>query len=142
MSTAQERLAELDKEIAARRDESARLKALEALFPDIKVHTNRWDRQKFISASVNHQVTDYDSGRNCGCCPDSPVEIWPYLKTPHGKVYSDPPVFWAARGREYGDGYIPEPGFESSLRTAGLPESMIQKLVGIYTYRDDDVQLE
>jgi len=77
-------------EIEKANAEKALLEALTKEFPDLKIHTNRWGRKRYSAKSANSRVDQYDSGFNCGCCEDSPLEIWPYLETMGTKIHSDP----------------------------------------------------
>src|SRR5262249_36369247 len=89
-----EHLAKLRKDYSDSTAEVARLEKLAALYPDLRRYEGRWKKFAFCSASVNDKVTDYETRFNCSCCPDSPLEFWPYLETEHGRVYSDPPDFF------------------------------------------------
>lgn len=114
----------LRKESEEKIAEATRLQALQAEFPDLQKYVGRWDKVAFYSKTVNTRVTRFDVRHNCGCCNDSPLEIWPYLETPHGKVYSDPPKFvvgekhWIAGDRPY-------EGWKDKMQEAGLPEAVI-----------------
>lgn len=98
----------------------ARLKA----FPDLQRHVNRWNRERFYAKSVNSRVNAYELGHNCGCCSDSTLELWPYLETEHGRIYSDPPKFTIGE-KDYRYGDMEYTGWESQLEAAGIPLSLI-----------------
>ena len=86
-------IAQLRKDSEANLAEAARLERLLAAYPDLKKHTGRWEKVAYFSKEANSKVTNYDCRHNCGCCNDSPLEIWPYVETSDGKVYSDPASF-------------------------------------------------
>lgn len=124
MSSVHDDVAVLRKEIDTKRLEAEKLSRLAEEYPDIQKHTGRWNKVAYYSKSVNTKVQRFDLRHNCGCCNDSPLELWPYLETPHGNVYSDPPSFqvgekhWIAGDEAYG-------GWKLKLRNAGIPEEII-----------------
>jgi hypothetical protein len=119
-------IAELRKEAAEKTVEAAKLEGLFKDFPDLLKHVNRWQRVRYYSKSVNPRVTDYDCSHNCGCCSDSPLEVWPYLETENGKVYSDPVCFTVGEKAHMGD--RPYAGWKEKMREAHTPESIIERI--------------
>jgi len=63
---------------------------------------------------------------NCGCCPDSPLELWPYMITGEDRVYSDPPCILI--GEREAHGARPRPGWVTKLKEANMPEELIQSI--------------
>jgi hypothetical protein len=53
------------------------------------------------------------------------LEVWPYLETPNGNVYSDPTMFWVGEADPMFGGDIPSAGWEEQMRSAGIPEAII-----------------
>jgi len=86
-------IVEKRKEIEKLQDEVDNLEKNSKIYSDLRSHTNRWGHVRYYSKSINADVDEFDSGHNCGCCPDSPLEVWPYKKVDGQKIYSDPPVF-------------------------------------------------
>lgn len=129
----------LRKEAREKAEEAEKLEKLTALFPDLRKQVGRWNKVAFCSKSVNEKVTRFDMRHNCGCCPDSPLEVWPYLETEHGKVYSDPPQFFVGENSYYGD--RPRAGWEEELRKAGIPEAIVGA-VGIHFRREKESAVE
>lgn len=123
MSSIQSELDKLNKEAAEKAAEVERLARLSAVFPDLQKHVGRWDKVAYYSASVNSKVERFDLRYNCGCCSDSPLEVWPYLETPDGKVYSDPPCFQVGE-KHYLGGDRPYPKWREKLEAAGIPEAV------------------
>jgi hypothetical protein len=105
--------------------EADQLEYLMTDFPDLKKKVGRWNKVVFYSRSVNARVTDYDSRHNCGCCQDSPLEIWPYVMTEHGRVYSDPPEFRVGERDPMLSGDRPYEGWDKKMREAEIPETII-----------------
>lgn len=133
MGTFTERLGQLNKEVAEKQAEAERIRRLAELFPDLETHTDRWKTQRYISKAVNARVANYELRRTCGCCPDAPRVLWPFLETEHGRVFSNPPSFYLTRLDDFGCNEDLDPHFESSARVAGLPETLIETMVRLYT---------
>jgi hypothetical protein len=131
----------LRKEAADKLAEADRLDKLQADYPDLKKYTGRWNKVSYFSKTVNSQVTDFDQRHNCGCCNDSPLEIWPYLSTPHGKVYSDPPMFVVGERDPYEYGDTPYEGWDTKLSDANIPQAIIERVRRLFrdsTYDSDN----
>jgi hypothetical protein len=112
------------KEAAQKLAEADRLEAMLKEFPNVRKRTGRWNKVAYYAKDVNPLVNRFDMRHNCGCCSDSPLEIWPYLETPYGNIYSDPPEFRVGEKAYYG-GDVPHKGWDKTMRDAGLPESII-----------------
>lgn len=113
-------------EILKKTNELNALKKLHSKYPDLKRYVGRWEKVVYYTTSVNKSVKDYDMRHNCGCCPDSPLEVWPFINTEYGKIYSDPPCFTIGENSYYGD--IPHNNWEDKLRKANIPEEIIVRL--------------
>lgn len=137
MTTIQESLAKLQAEQDAKQAELDRLKRLAEKYPDLQKHIGRWEKVAYYSKIANTQATRFDMRHNCGCCSDSPLELWPYMETPDGNIYTDPPMFTI--GEREGLGDRPYDGWKRKLQNAGLPESLIGACeVYFERHRDDD----
>jgi uncharacterized protein YuzB (UPF0349 family) len=89
--------------------------------------------ERFYSKQANVQVTDYDLSHNCGCCNDSPLELWPFMMHGDMKVYSDPPCFTIGERNGYGE--MPYDCWQGPLRAAGIPEELIAR---VQAYMDEN----
>ncbi len=118
-------IATLRKEAAEKLAEAEKLEALFKMYPNLLKKTGRWDKVAYYSKDVNGLVTRFDIRHNCGCCRDSPLEVWPYLETPNGKVYSDPAEFRVGEKEPFYGGDIPHKGWDKMMRDAGIPEGII-----------------
>lgn len=120
---------------AKRSQELARLaEACAGAFPDLQRHVNRWGRERFSSKKANTLVTDYDLSHNCGCCSDSPLELWPFMVHESGmSIYSEPPCF--SIGEKCGFGDRPGDGWRECLLVAGIPEAILDR---VQKYFDDN----
>lgn len=114
-------LAEADKQYEL----AKKLDRMSAQFPDLRKYVGRWEKVVYYSKTVNTKVARFDMRHNCGCCRDSPLEIWPYVETDLGKVYSDPPSFIVGEKDTYASGDIPHSGWKTKLEVAGIPEIII-----------------
>jgi len=130
----------LEKELNDKQEELKNLRALYTKYPDLKRNVNRWKRVRFYSASVNNKVDKYDCSHNCGCCSDSPLEVWPYLETEFGNVYSDPFCFQV--GEKHGiSGDVAYPGWKKNLREAKIPENIIESVSNSFKKDAEDRRL-
>jgi hypothetical protein len=122
-----DRLHAVELEIAKLRAVSTEADKLERLlkrFPDLLRNENRWKTVRYYSKSVNTQVNRFDMAHSCGCCNDAPLLVWPYLETPDGNVYSDPPSFQVGE-KHWISGDTAYPGWKDKLRAGGIPEDII-----------------
>jgi hypothetical protein len=119
-------IAELRKEAAEKTAEADNLERMLKEFPDLLKNVNRWRKVRYYSPSVNPRVDKYDMSHNCGCCEDSPLEVWPYLETENGRVYSDPSRFQVGEKSYHGD--RPYSGWKEKMREAHIPESIIESI--------------
>lgn len=95
-------------------------------YTDLKVSIDRWERERYVSASVNSLCDDMEIRHNGGCCEDSPVEIWPFLASSDGSVYAAGGPF---RVGEKAGGYeVPWEGWETTLRLAQIPNVLIERV--------------
>lgn len=124
MSGIQAELDKLNKEAEEKKVEADRLVRLFAEFPDLRKHVGRWNKVAYCSASVNSRVDKADFRYNCGCCSDSPLEVWPYLETASGKVYSDPPCFQVGE-KYYLGGSRPYPNWKERMSSTGVSEVVV-----------------
>ena len=92
---------------------------------------------------VNSQATDFEAAHNCGCCNDSPLEIWPYIKlTDHTgqelRLYAEGIPFRVGEKNPWGYGDISYPGWEEKLRKASIPEVVIQRVSCLLDDEEED----
>jgi hypothetical protein len=128
VSELQNWIANQEKDTLRRSDELRKLTALTVAFPDLKRHVNRWQKERFCSKGANAKATDYDMSHNCGCCADSPLEVWPYTEQDGVRIYSDPPSFTVGEKNGYGYGETPYPGWDAKMREANIPEPLIDRV--------------
>jgi hypothetical protein len=118
----------LRKEAETQRAEADRLEALLAQYPDLRKHQDRGKKVYYCSAFVNTVCTDYLAKHTCGCCQDSPLDVWPYLETHLGRVYADPPYYQVGEREPFCGGDVPYKDWEEGLRKAGIPEPILTRV--------------
>lgn len=118
-------IAQLRKDAAEKTAQADQLERLLAQYPNLRKHTGRWNKVAYYTRDVNALVDRFDIRHNCGCCNDSPLEIWPYLETPLGKVYSDPSMFRVGQKEPFYHGDVPYKGWDKQMRDAGIPEAIV-----------------
>lgn len=104
-------------------DELAALKRLMEAFPDLTLQIDRWEKKRFTSADVNPRCEKYELLHNCGCCDDSPLELWPYVELDGVRIFARGIPFTIG-DRWPNGGEDPYYGWEEKLRAARLPESL------------------
>jgi hypothetical protein len=129
-------IAELKKDLDLRQAELNRLTKLKEKYPDLTQNINRWKTVRWCSKSFNGLVNDYEYRHNCGCCNDSPLEIWPYLETENGRVYSDPACFRVGQLDWHGHDQF-YPNWQKSMIDAGIATSVIERLAKLDIPRED-----
>lgn len=138
----QEHLERRRAEIQKEQDELALVEALAKKYPDLKRHVNRWKRERFTSASVNSLCVDYDMAHNCGCCNDSPLELWPYVKEGETRIYADGIPFVIGEKNPYSYRDDAYDGWEDKLRAANFPQELIDKVARHFVVYDEDEDTE
>lgn len=123
----QEYIKKLQQEIQSKQQELDLAKKLLTQFPDLNLNINRWGTKRYSSASVNAIVMDFEARHNCGCCPDSPLEIWPYLEFNGVRIYSDPTGFGVGK-KSWGGYDTPNPNWRETLTKVNIPAGIIDRI--------------
>lgn len=133
---------DLRNDAAKKLQEAEEIEAKAKAFPGLKRHVGRWNKIAYYSRSVNEKTDNYDIRHNCGCCSDSPLEIWPFIETESGRIYSDPPSFMVGQRDAWRGGDEPYTGWDDKLRAVGISEELIQRVACHFDppeEEDDDV---
>lgn len=117
----QEKIKQEEKEIENKK------KLLER-FPDLEEHRDRWGNIRFISSEINTIADKVFINHNCGCCPDSPLQAWPYKEFFGIKVFSNPTQFFVGQKNQFGIGDIPDQDWEEELRKENISEEAIKEI--------------
>jgi hypothetical protein len=112
--------------LAEKQEEADRLVALREEFPDLRIVTDRWQRERYVSKTVNARATEVDFRHNCGCCPDSPLEARPYIETMGTTVFADPDKYWVAQQCDYSD--MADPGWKDAFYANNISQQAIDKV--------------
>jgi hypothetical protein len=130
--TIEEKIESIKNEIEKLQSEWILMEGAQATYPDLKVHTNRWNKVRYTSAKAIALADKCDIAHNCGCCNDSPIELWPYMEYKPGgihvafQIYAEGIPFrigekcWCYGEKEY-------EGWQDKLRAKGLREEIIQQ---------------
>ena len=129
----------LRKEGASLIAEADQLEKMLQAFPNLRRREGRWKKIVYYTKDVNTRATRFDMRHNCGCCSDSPLEVWPYFESPFGKIYSDPPDFKVGERDACYGGDIPYKGWEAKMRDAGIPEEVIGPVSRIFRDSADQI---
>jgi hypothetical protein len=108
--------------------EADKLERLTQQYPDLRVYVGRWSKVVYCAKDANPHATHYDMRHNCGCCSDSPLELWPYMMVGEDRIYSDPPCIQIGERSDHGD--RPYPGWADKLKQEGLPDELIRVIKG------------
>jgi len=111
-------------------DDADKLEKLTQRYPDLRVHVGRWSKVAYCTKEANPHAIHHDLRHNCGCCRDSPLELWPYMMVGEDRIYSEPPCIQIGERSEHGD--RPYPGWADKLKDAGLPEELIRTIKGYF----------
>jgi hypothetical protein len=103
------------------------IKQLLTTYPDLKRHKSRWGEERYCSPMFNTSVTDCEITHACGCCPDSAIYVWPYLEKDGHRLYAYPIPFHVGEAN-YGNGENSLDNWEDKLRSAHIPDHIIQKV--------------
>ena len=95
---------------------------------DVYFETARWGKECCCSRKVNSNVTDFEYRFNCGCCSDSPLEVFPYVMRGDVKIYSSPSCFKVGERNACGTGVVPYDNWNERLRKENISESVIEKI--------------
>lgn len=137
-STLQKHIEKLTKEVAERQKELSIVQKLLERFPDLTVETDRWHVVRFSAPSANSQVTLFETKHNCGCCADSPLEVWPYLLSDGVRVHSSPASITIGERKSYGFGDAPYPGWQGRLLKLGIPNELVERIEHVFPEESEE----
>lgn len=136
-----EYIGEKEKEAEKLNREIAAIQKIQEQFNDLEIHTDRWGTKRYCSAQVNEIADKFMSKFNCGCCGDSPFEVWPYKEIEGIKIYSNPPYYWIGEKDSWDEDrdVIAKPEWFKGLRTNNISEELIKKIASHLEYKGADV---
>lgn len=126
---------EKEKQISIKLERIKQIKELKALYPDLAVYRNSLREFDYylISESVNSKVNLYDIPYNCY---DLVVQVFPYINTAFGNIYSWPCSFHVGT---YDSNYYIKPidDWEKNLRGCDISENVIE---GVSEFLKDNIK--
>jgi hypothetical protein len=120
------KLEELDKTIHVAQEYKIKILSLSERFPDLELHTGRWNRERLVSKEVNSIAEDCDIGHSCGCCSDAVVLVFPYVTYQGYKIYSNPASIGVGEEYSIGTGQLPWDNWEQSLKNHNVSDKVIE----------------
>ena len=138
MTSIDTEIKDLETEIIFKTNLINELKAMKAIYPDLERDRSRWDKIVLCSASINNKVTNYETRYNCGCCGDTPLEVWFFIELEGSKkrIYSNPACFFVAKKNGWGSDK-PFSRWKDDLRNSNIPESMIKKIADLLNTKNE-----
>lgn len=103
------------------------LKKIKELFPDIEIHKDRWEKERYSSSLALKKVDKTLFYHSCGCCPDAVLYVGPYLEVDGIEIYTNPERFIIGQKHAYGFGEEPDDDWEERLKNAGLTDTIIEQ---------------
>jgi hypothetical protein len=92
-------------------------------YDNVKVDINRWNTKRIYTKEVNEKVNEVEIRHNCGCCSDSPIEIWPYyLEDGSINIYCDPIPLIVGNGNE------PNENWQQQFIDNKIPQTIINRV--------------
>jgi len=140
MANIKDEINRLELEIKLKSEELLKIKSLLDIYPDLESYVGRWGKNVYCSKSVNKLVNNYERRFNCGCCSDSPLELWPYLDTEHGRIYSSPAMFFIGKKDDdfFRTKLVQSAGWKDDLKKHDIPEDLIEKISYIFPKEDEE----
>ena len=121
----------LTDKLKAEEERNRKLQKLAERFPDLHEHRDRWGTIRHSTKAVNGLVDNCIIKHNCGCCPDSPLEIWPYIEIDGWRIFADP-IPYTVGEKAYGYGETEWFGWEEKLRKEGIHEKVVRIVQGFF----------
>ena len=121
-----QRLAEEKSSIHSRIE---KLQGMLALYPDL-VREAGPKGIRYTSASIAAIALAFDIEDSCECCRDPSIQVWPYVPTPFGKIYSSSGISVGTRIKHevVGSHCVINSWWKRSLKEALMPEEIIEDI--------------
>jgi len=97
-------------------------------YPDLKIYSNRWNKEYFYSKLINEIVTDVEFANGCGCCADTPLYAKFFVDIDGIKVYADPVEICIGEGSYNGSGYINTETWRDILVALSINKNIFNKV--------------
>jgi len=140
MNSVKEDIDLLVKESESKLADANKLKRLLDAYPDLETKTIRKYGKVYYSASINSKADKSVLRHSCGCCNDAPLEVMPYIETPDGRVYSNPPSFIVGEQNALYYSDVPNKGWSETLKKANIPDSIIMSVAAHFKKEADEIK--
>ena len=97
-------------------------------YPDLKIYSNRWNKEYFCSKLINPKVTDVEFANGCGCCVDTPLYAKFFTIIDGIKIYAEPVEVYIGEGSYGGSGYVNTEIWESRLDALNINKIVFDKV--------------
>ena len=105
------------------------------MYPDLKIYSNRWNKEYIYSKLINPKVTDVEFANGCGCCADAPLYAKFFTIINGIRLYADPVEICIGEGSYGGYGYVNTETWRYSLDSNNINKSVFDK---VEKYLDDN----
>lgn len=105
-----------------------RLTSLKSGFDDLRVLRDDTGKSYWCSAQANPEVDRFEVHGSSRSAEASPLEVWTYISTLEGRLYSDPPCHRIGEAVIGGFGELPDFGWESFLGLSKINKDLIKKI--------------
>lgn len=133
--TTNKKLQELKEEISSKEKKIKDIEELLKEYPDLEIIVDRWRNEFYISKTANSKVSEFYTKHSCGCCSDSPLFAYPYVRINNGlKIHSNPYRFCIGEKDLYsnsGEKYLTENEIIKNLEKENISRNIIEKLAAI-----------
>lgn len=104
-------------------------------FPDLQRISDRWNHIRYASSLVNSKAKHAKMKHSCGCCPDAPLLVYPYIVVDGVEINSDPTGIGVGERNQWGEGEIPNKGWKEKLIKHNISSTVIDI---VQQYFDDN----
>jgi hypothetical protein len=96
-------------------------------YPSVQLHKDRWERCRYYTSEVNSLVDKVQIMHNCGCCDDSPLEVWPCLEVEGIPIFASG-IPYTVGYKNYYNGEMPIDGWQNKFITNNINPIIIEKI--------------
>jgi len=104
-------------------------------FPDLQRISDRWNHIRYSSALVNSQAKHAKIRHSCGCCPDTPLLVYPYITIDGVEINSEPTGIIIGKENQWGEGERPNTNWKEKLQKHNISSTVIDI---VQQYFDDN----
>jgi len=128
MKTLKEKLEDRISKSKEEIEQNEKIIKLISIYPDLRIYSNRWNKEYFSSKLVNKIVTDVEFANACGCCADAPLYAKFYVEIDGIKIYAEPVEVYIGEGSYGGSGYVNIELWENRLDALNINKNVFEKV--------------